>query len=462
MKSVRDMYCKFLAVEAILVIIIIITSVSDAASITMMSPLEMSFTQNITRKSTPILGCEFVNDAKGRCTFALGKLTETPIWGAPMEPYNITEDTGKEVYSNFFENLRILRTFVVKYIRFDHTEMFLRFFRDFKAQNTQDLASFYKGYRYSFDPTVAQPAYEIYLFDAMVKATGRPALFQHFFMISVYSEVPEDYLKTLENGEPRTFSHQHTAGALRITFYDKNRGKSRAGLVLVDLSLDLAEEKGGIVLMDDEMAPHYVTSTQHNGLKVKFEYANSERQYVVSSVYARDGLSIISKNLYYVGKPYCSFVDTTLKPMLLIPIHGMMTRYGNGFKDSFVNFLTLPLTELKTEKEHSFYIQYKTSSGEIQHKAIAFGAAENRNFEEGTFKMVENVCQGLCVKIDDFLDKMADISKLVMKNESLLSQIFELSKQYHLINSKTAYQTELVSKFPNTGKNDRIIILTTK
>ncbi|KAL1454138.1 hypothetical protein WDU94_010419 [Cyamophila willieti] len=217
------------------------------------------------------------------------------------------------------------------------------------------------------------------------------------------------------------------------------------------MSLNLDEANGGIVLMDDGLDPHYDTTTQHNGYKVKFEYADTERQYVVSKVFGADGHTIISRNLYYVENPYCSFIDTALKP-----IHGMMAR--KGLKDFNVNFLTLPLTELKNETEHSFYVQYKTESGETKKTAIPFREAEFRNFPVPAFEMIENVCKGLGMTVDDFLDKMNAISKLVMKNETLLSQIFELSKEYKLINSDTQYQTELKSRFPESENIGRIIV----
>lgn len=112
--------------------------------------------------------------------------------------------------------------------------------------------------------------------------------------------------------------------------------------------------------------------------KIKYEFLAKGSSFVVAKDYCGEPNQgkPISTHLYYVGKPYCAFLEVTFKPNLINPVHGILARKSNGFKKAQLNFRLLPKKLLGSDYYFNI-VSYDNSGNSGAAKVIFFNDLTN-------------------------------------------------------------------------------------
>uniref|UniRef100_A0A8D9E735 Uncharacterized protein n=1 Tax=Cacopsylla melanoneura TaxID=428564 RepID=A0A8D9E735_9HEMI len=132
---------------------------------------------------------------------------------------------------------------------------------------------------------------------------------------------------------PRTFTHGHVAAFIRIRLEG-----TRLGYILLDPGFGIQRP---VIIMEDGKPPHMVdvmgTSRASQGEKFEFSLPSPNLPYILART-SRDDDPSGENHLFYVGRPFCSFLQSVTKPTLLTPFKNMARRKESGFPRAAVYF----------------------------------------------------------------------------------------------------------------------------
>ncbi|KAL1453778.1 hypothetical protein WDU94_010091 [Cyamophila willieti] len=202
-----------------------------------------------------------------------------------------------------------------------------------KTKKRPDFETFFQTYHPKYNGPKSAPGMAIELYEKLIKVEPRVAKAYHLvsaganiekdMMSRLYRELSADQMKMDPTVQLWPYPyHNHVAGFMKIMV------GSRRGLILMDPGFALQDP---IVFMEDLQCPYMVSTTgsgrSPQGEQFEFELATdgafiSARSYLPSSYRqskAQKYNNIHETHLYYFGKPYCSFLDSTVKPNLALP-----------------------------------------------------------------------------------------------------------------------------------------------
>ncbi|KAL1462278.1 hypothetical protein WDU94_014127 [Cyamophila willieti] len=396
------------------------------------------------------LGCKLNDDYRKsfdlRTMFSGMKGAE---WGSSsIEPMIFDDEKSLE---NFITDLNEMSASVMKSTTYNDLDQLIKFINAFKFQTKKNLESFYKSYKYKFRPLEDTAVFEMKLINMLKIKYPRTA--NHFYLVTAYMDAPEKYtddVNSLGRDIPNDFFHGHVAGAIKISI--KSTIDQRCGLILIDLTLGLEKP---IILMEDNQYPHYDTTMRGFGKKINYRFAGPGNSYVLAYIHQElpNENKILSKHLYYVKKPYCSFLEVTFKPNLLIPVHGMLTRMPNGFKKAQVNFRILPKKLLGKD----FYfnvVTFNANNAEGSGRQIPFESFSNNftNLGEAERKDIKLAASGLGIPPDLLLGKLEAIKVLIFDDSELVEEIYNLNKKLNYVEVPA---TAAIVETPDLGKDGK-------
>uniref|UniRef100_A0A8D8RRX9 Uncharacterized protein n=1 Tax=Cacopsylla melanoneura TaxID=428564 RepID=A0A8D8RRX9_9HEMI len=141
-----------------------------------------------------------------------------------------------------------------------------------------------------------------------------------------------------------------------INIYQGNR----RGYILIDPGYANGEKLINpffVFVMEDGKYPHgeFMDGFRHNE---KIEFTKREGDSFILAKYTNS--KTVRNVLYYIGKPYCSFMENTIKANLMRPYHGIIQRDSKGDPQAYLRF---KLT-LETKCFEKTLFREKTTSGE--------------------------------------------------------------------------------------------------
>uniref|UniRef100_A0A8D8ZSI4 Uncharacterized protein n=1 Tax=Cacopsylla melanoneura TaxID=428564 RepID=A0A8D8ZSI4_9HEMI len=378
-------------------------------------------------------GCTFKTD-----TYDLETGVEEPIWGQNLPPMVLASDAD---LNQTLAKIRTVMSDLVKNTIYDDIDELAEFANAYaaemdKTKKRPDFETFFQSYHPKYNGPKGTPGLAIDLYERLVKVEPRVAKAYHLIaaganigmhmMDRLYRELSVTQIKTDPTGQLWPYPyHNHVAGFMKIVV-----GKRR-GLMLMDPGFALQDI---IVFMEDGQCPSTVKTTgsgrSPQGEHFEFELAADGAFISVHSytpgVYRRTYNNIHERHLYYFGKPYCSFLDSTVKPNLVFPTRSIEKRNpSTGKVEASIEVALFRLTKApvyqdKNEVDYMFTTfdvnGIPTNQQEIP--LFRLGAMKDDKPVEEQFKLV---CKTLALPADQVRTRITNLCALL----DLLSDLYE-------------------------------------
>uniref|UniRef100_A0A8D8TXV5 Uncharacterized protein n=1 Tax=Cacopsylla melanoneura TaxID=428564 RepID=A0A8D8TXV5_9HEMI len=262
----------------------------------------------------------------------------------PMDP----KDNYWEPIKNYLSEVTIM----------NDVSPFVEFVAKFKLLNNDsaNLESFFNDYDVPFVPfsiyryLYSNPAaYVIQMFRRLKQSQPLGKWDQPCYLVSAYVDPMEENISDAvsENGENtrqdklvqmlrQTRVQDHLAGIAKID------SGNRTGYILMDPGYANGEKMFHpfvVYVMEDGKHPHgEFINVFRNSEKIKFT-KRKETPFILANY---KNSKSVTNVLYYVGKPYCSFMENTIKASLLRLNHGIIARQLNEKKKA--SYLTMKIS----------------------------------------------------------------------------------------------------------------------
>ncbi|XP_013791242.1 uncharacterized protein LOC106475093 [Limulus polyphemus] len=205
---------------------------------------------------------------------------------------------------------------------------FLKFYEDFKQQDTLSLVPFFVHYK----PIVLQKSLScVGLSCCLISAILKSHIVRNFpnlkfclFRVSCEECISELDLVCLSSPKPEALK-EHVLVAIKIKL------ENREGVILLDPGYHIGIP---IIIMADKQYPHTGWFVQSQTVKSKKEYnyiLHPSLKYVNWTVReTRGGNTEVIENLIYVGSEYVTHVSVSEKRNLVYNFHTLVARDGNS------------------------------------------------------------------------------------------------------------------------------------
>uniref|UniRef100_A0A8D8ZH98 Uncharacterized protein n=1 Tax=Cacopsylla melanoneura TaxID=428564 RepID=A0A8D8ZH98_9HEMI len=269
---------------------------------------------------------------------------------------------------------------------------------------------------------------------------------QPCYLVSAYVDPMEENISDAvsENGENtrqdklvqmlrQTRVQDHLAGIAKID------SGNRTGYILMDPGYANGEKMFHpfvVYVMEDGKHPHgEFINVFRNSEKIKFT-KRKETPFILANY---KNSKSVTNVLYYVGKPYCSFMENTIKASLLRLNHGIIARDPKSHRQGYLTFKISP--ENKKEKDHNNWLIIReignTTSGEMKEEKLSFMNFSNPKLVNETIIPSIDKAFGISINITKFsvkltTDQLQYIQTEFFGDSKLMSEFIELNKKYGL------------------------------
>uniref|UniRef100_A0A8D8ZH74 Uncharacterized protein n=1 Tax=Cacopsylla melanoneura TaxID=428564 RepID=A0A8D8ZH74_9HEMI len=326
---------------------------------------------------------------------------------------------------------------------------FVEFVAKFKLLNNDsaNLESFFNDYDVPFVPfsiyryLYSNPAaYVIQMFRRLKQSQPLGKWDQPCYLVSAYVDPMEENISDAvsENGENtrqdklvqmlrQTRVQDHLAGIAKID------SGNRTGYILMDPGYANGEKMFHpfvVYVMEDGKHPHgEFINVFRNSEKIKFT-KRKETPFILANY---KNSKSVTNVLYYVGKPYCSFMENTIKASLLRLNHGIIARDPKSHRQGYLTFKISP--ENKKEKDHNNWLIIReignTTSGEMKEEKLSFMNFSNPMLVNETI----DSALGISItksKVTMITAQLQYIQTELFGNSKLMSKFIELNNKHGL------------------------------
>uniref|UniRef100_A0A8D8WDV1 Uncharacterized protein n=1 Tax=Cacopsylla melanoneura TaxID=428564 RepID=A0A8D8WDV1_9HEMI len=347
--------------------------------------LACAFNEKVSSTPQFGFGCSFANDEYNYYTYLYRYKKTPPVWSQlPMKSYAVDNfENIRKHFEKLFDEASILDELTL------FTEFVEVFFEVYKkksfAPSSNSFKSFFKNYEVPFEPKMycdpknttrktRDPAsyliQELQALKSNFKSTTKENPFVPY-LVSAYIDPINfhfnDSARIAQNdsqniGELLQKRVQDHLAAIINIIYSGNR----TGYILIDpgyVNGQKLYQPFVVYVMKDGQPPH------GDILRGPEKKSNTSIEILVGDdgkgnpfILAKHNLSpnTVRHVLYYVGKPYCSFMENTIKANLMRPYHGIIQRDSKGDPQAYLRF---KLT-LETKCFEKTLFREKTTSGE--------------------------------------------------------------------------------------------------
>uniref|UniRef100_A0A8D8ZIQ9 Uncharacterized protein n=1 Tax=Cacopsylla melanoneura TaxID=428564 RepID=A0A8D8ZIQ9_9HEMI len=263
---------------------------------------------------------------------------------------------------------------------------------------------------------------------------------QPCYLVSAYVDPMEENISDAvsENGENtrqdklvqmlrQTRVQDHLAGIAKID------SGNRTGYILMDPGYANGEKMFHpfvVYVMEDGKHPHgEFINVFRNSEKIKFT-KRKETPFILANY---KNSKSVTNVLYYVGKPYCSFMENTIKASLLRLNHGIIARDPKSHRQGYLTFKISP--ENKKEKDHNNWLIIReignTTSGEMKEEKLSFMNFSNPMLVNETI----DSALGISItksKVTMITAQLQYIQTELFGNSKLMSKFIELNNKHGL------------------------------
>uniref|UniRef100_A0A8D8ZKI7 Uncharacterized protein n=1 Tax=Cacopsylla melanoneura TaxID=428564 RepID=A0A8D8ZKI7_9HEMI len=259
---------------------------------------------------------------------------------------------------------------------------------------------------------------------------------QPCYLVSAYVDPMEENISDAvsENGENtrqdklvqmlrQTRVQDHLAGIAKID------SGNRTGYILMDPGYANGEKMFHpfvVYVMEDGKHPHgEFINVFRNSEKIKFT-KRKETPFILANY---KNSKSVTNVLYYVGKPYCSFMENTIKASLLRLNHGIITRDPINQRQGYLTFKM----SIETNKDNWLILKEigNTTSGEMKEEKLSFMNFSNPMLVNETI----DSALGISItksKVTMITAQLQYIQTELFGNSKLMSKFIELNKKHGL------------------------------
>lgn len=403
-------------------------------------------------------GCDFVDEYYDISSY----VCETPVFGkSPIKTVNFESVREFKTAHNLIQNAL---EEVVENLNHNTVERFVQFYYDYSQGSLKYLTDFFAEYRPMYISGTGKEYLCISALERVAKklkftypdiegslflAGGEKDVSQQFVTF-VTVENSADYLYRSYKGTPDVTYFEHMLGIMKISIGSKAE-KKRNGYILLEASLGRTNP---IVVMEDKKDPHtgFLPSGRN---KVPFEYVvlPDNKDFILTvpkMTSTTDNSSIIYPYIIFVGKQYCSFLDTTAKYEVLSTKKEVLRRNLQGtvrggyyistvqpqIKEVSWPYFVLVIAEAGSkERKHWIPFSRIQSTGK-RGESVKF---INRNNIEKTD--LEKIARILGYKLNNFLAELREVGDILEDAGFLksLSKIIKSPMQNHVHFSKLPF-----------------------
>uniref|UniRef100_A0A8D8ZIK8 Uncharacterized protein n=1 Tax=Cacopsylla melanoneura TaxID=428564 RepID=A0A8D8ZIK8_9HEMI len=331
---------------------------------------------------------------------------------------------------------------------------FVEFVAKFKLLNNDsaNLESFFNDYDVPFVPYsssypyteigfISNPAaYVIQMFRRLKENQSQPGKsVPPCYLVSAYVDPMEENISDAvsENGENtrqdklvqmlrQTRVQDHLAGIAKID------SGNRTGYILMDPGYANGEKMFHpfvVYVMEDGKHPHgEFINVFRNSEKIKFT-KRKETPFILANY---KNSKSVTNVLYYVGKPYCSFMENTIKASLLRLNHGIIARDPKSHRQGY---LTFKISPENNKKDHNNWLIIReignTTSGEMKEEKLSFMNFSNPMLVNETI----DSALGISItksKVTMITAQLQYIQTELFGNSKLMSKFIELNNKHAL------------------------------
>uniref|UniRef100_A0A8D9BVI5 Uncharacterized protein n=1 Tax=Cacopsylla melanoneura TaxID=428564 RepID=A0A8D9BVI5_9HEMI len=338
--------------------------------------LVLDFNEKVSSTPQFGFGCSFDNDEYNYYTYLYRYKKTPPVWSQlPMKSYAVDnfENIEKPLKNLFSEasilnELSLFTDFVKEYYLLSPAPCY----RDFKTifnnyevpfepkmycdpknttRKTRDPASYLiqelQALKSNFNSTTKENPFVPYLVSAYIDPIN--------FHFNDSAHTPEQSQNIGELLQKHV--QDHLAAIINIIY-----SGNRTGYILIDPGYANGEklyQPFVVYVMKDGEAPEILRGPEKNSNK-SIEIVVGDGNGYPFILVKHNLESKVIHVLYYVGKPYCSFMENTIKANLMRPYHGIIQRDSKGDPQAYLRF---KLT-LETKCFEKTLFREKTTSGE--------------------------------------------------------------------------------------------------
>uniref|UniRef100_A0A8D8WCL3 Uncharacterized protein n=1 Tax=Cacopsylla melanoneura TaxID=428564 RepID=A0A8D8WCL3_9HEMI len=338
--------------------------------------LACAFNEKVSSTPQFGFGCSFANDEYNYYTYLYRYKKTPPVWSQlPMKSYAVDnfENIEKPLKNLFSEasilnELSLFTDFVKEYYLLSPAPCY----RDFKTifnnyevpfepkmycdpknttRKTRDPASYLiqelQALKSNFNSTTKENPFVPYLVSAYIDPIN--------FHFNDSAHTPEQSQNIGELLQKHV--QDHLAAIINIIY-----SGNRTGYILIDPGYANGEklyQPFVVYVMKDGEAPEILRGPEKNSNK-SIEIVVGDGNGYPFILVKHNLESKVIHVLYYVGKPYCSFMENTIKANLMRPYHGIIQRDSKGDPQAYLRF---KLT-LETKCFEKTLFREKTTSGE--------------------------------------------------------------------------------------------------
>uniref|UniRef100_A0A8D9C0M0 Uncharacterized protein n=1 Tax=Cacopsylla melanoneura TaxID=428564 RepID=A0A8D9C0M0_9HEMI len=336
--------------------------------------LVLDFNEKVSSTPQFGFGCSFDNDEYNYYTYLYRYKKTPPVWSQlPMKSYAVDNfENIEKPLKNLFSEASIL----------NELSLFTEFVEQYKKKNsasffTINFETFFNNYVVRFEPKkycdntnntirkTRDPA--SYLIQELRDLMENPIMeYISPYLVSAYIDPINfhfnDSAHTPEQSQNigellQKHVQDHLAAIINIIY-----SGNRTGYILIDPGYANGEklyQPFVVYVMKDGEAPEILRGPEKNSNK-SIEIVVGDGNGYPFILVKHNLESKVIHVLYYVGKPYCSFMENTIKANLMRPYHGIIQRDSKGDPQAYLRF---KLT-LETKCFEKTLFREKTTSGE--------------------------------------------------------------------------------------------------
>lgn len=374
------------------------------------------------------LGCNVENE-----NFDLKTPVNKPIYGKEMPTLEVTL---KEI-NHIYRAMNHIRGLILSKSLYNTADIFIDFY-DAYIESKKDFKTFFQDYHTKLDTNEDSVGFAIDFISDVEKAL--PLVKNYLYLIAGHLAITEEQLgkikqnpdKPQENG----FFSTHVAACMRISI------SGRKGVIIVDpgLSVDapvLVMDDGGSVDLQPFKNTCFGYGIYPGGQKFVYTALSNPSPFVLITTYKNNPNETHQQHLFYVAKPYCSVLDTTVKPNLLNTELCIIRQESSGKPKVALYFDMKPASSVASPKKGSK--KAATSPGpsftsivfqpfKTIQKTVPFKRLDKMS--EAEEKIFDHIADELYGKNDDQLVESMIKLKAISENTAFFE---ELEKQHAIL-----------------------------
>ncbi|KAL1461670.1 hypothetical protein WDU94_013542, partial [Cyamophila willieti] len=332
---------------------------------------------------------------------------------------NYTVERFKGEFKKIFEK-------TMKTSSIDGIDPFLRFIKAYKDQgvrNKKNLKSFFEEYTVPFDSKENPTGFIIDVFHELIRSNEDFKIINMYlvtaFIQPPYTNISEVFILFKMIHEEKSRFLEHVAGVLQFQL------DGRTGYVLVDPGYRYGYDylPFAIFLMDDEEAPHNIPIVGFKADTLKFQMGAKLSKSNPFAIVEHTGTDENLKVVYYLEKPFCSFMTTISKGMLVRQQYSLVTRDEEGISRSVLEFGTHSLSDKPTPDQTNFLLgRLNSSTKEMDYSPVPFASILKDNVDSDA-KYLDS----------QQLDLMRNVWNQVFKDPALLKEMKTVASQFWIL-----------------------------